>query len=51
MWQITRTDPYGGKGFKTFDTREEAEEFLKSPKVAADEDDGFWFSKPEYIRD
>ena len=51
MWQITRTDPYGEKGFKTFDTRAEAEEFLKSPKVAEDEDDGFWFSKPEYIGD
>lgn len=43
MWRVTRTDRYGNKGFKDFETEEEAKNWLASDKVEQDKRDHFGF--------
>ena len=47
MVVIERRDPYGNKGYKSFNNLEEAYNFLDSDKVKQDINDGFTFSFKE----
>lgn len=44
MVKVKRLDPYGYVGYKSFNTKEEALEWLNSADVKQDEEDGFSFS-------
>lgn len=48
MWKIIRSHPSYGQGARVFQTREEAEKYLKSEVVKLDKEDGFNFQL-EYL--
>lgn len=49
-YSVIRRAPEGYRAFKVFDTREDAEEFLKSDSVKDDESFGYKFWIEEYER-